>query len=81
MMPYKKFQFKIMGHFMVQSEFEFLIRSFAVKNSKDIFPDSFKNTKLFVELIWISSTSCQGHPINKLYFVCLIENGLKLKRA
>ena len=57
----------------------FLIRSFAVKNSKDIFPNSFKNTKLFVELIWISSTSCQGHPINKLYFVCLIENELKLK--
>ena len=31
-----------------------------------------------MELIWISSTSCQGHPINKLYFCALNENGLKL---
>ena len=50
-----------------------------MKNGKDILPNSFKNTKLFVELIWISSTSCQGHPINNLFILCaLIENGLKL---
>ena len=54
------------GPIRIRKGKHFLTRAFAVKNGKDILPNAFKNTKLFMELIWISSTSCQGHSINKL---------------